>query len=121
MKSLNANLVRLVELLSDGEYHDGTSIGYQLDITRAAVWKIIKKLEQYEVRLTSVKGKGYRLESPLILLNQKKIKSRLNYRPIQLDILEKVDSTNDYLKSFTHQNKKVRVCLAEMQTQGKGR
>ncbi len=27
MKSLNSNLVKITELLSDGQYHDGTSIG----------------------------------------------------------------------------------------------
>lgn len=121
MKSLNQNLIKITELLNDGQYHDGTSIGNHLNITRAAVWKLIKKLEQYAIPLSSVKGKGYRLESPLVLLNAKKIKAKLHHRSVQLAILEKVNSTNDYLKQFTPQNKKIRVCLAETQEQGKGR
>lgn len=121
MKSLNQNLVKITELLSDGEFHDGTSIGNQLHITRAAVWKVMKKLEQYAIPLTSVKGKGYRLESPLILLNPKKIKTKLRHRTVQLDVIEKIDSTNEYLKQFISHNQQIRICIAETQTQGKGR
>ncbi len=121
MKALNTNLVLITELLSDTQYHDGTSIGKQLNITRAAVWKVIKKLEEYAVPLTSIKGKGYRLDAPLHLLNQNKIKSELKHRSVQLAILEKTTSTNDYLKQFIKQNRKIITCLAETQIQGKGR
>ena len=89
MRSLSQNLVELVELLGDGEYHDGTSIGDHLNISRAAVWKLVKKLEQYKVTLTCTKGKGYKLESPLALLNINKLKSQLRHRSIKIEILEK--------------------------------
>lgn len=118
---LNQNLVDIVELLNDGQYHDGTSIGNQLHITRAAVWKAIKKLEQYDVPLTAMKSKGYQLTSPLILFNAQHIQSCLKHKTLQVDILEKIDSTNDYLKQFTPLNKKVIACLAETQTKGKAR
>jgi len=108
-------------LLSDGQYHDGTSLGNHLNISRAAVWKVIKKLEQYTIPLVSVKGKGYRLESPLILLNPKKIKAELRHRSVHLDILEKINSTNIYLEQFIRQNKQINVCIAETQSHGKGR
>ena len=121
MRSLNQNLVELVKLLSDGEYHDGTSIGHQLNITRAAVWKVIKKLEEYEIPLTSTKGKGYRLESALILLDANQLKSLLRHSAVKLNILEKTTSTNDYLKQLAQDNKAITVCLAEMQSGGKGR
>lgn len=117
---LNTNLIKVCELLSDNQYHDGTSIGNELGITRAAVWKVIKKLQQYDVDLKSIKGKGYLLETPLILLNEKNLQNDIN-QTVQLEVLEKINSTNDYLKHFTSQNKTIRVCLAEMQTQGKGR
>lgn len=121
MSVFNQNLVKITELLSDGQYHDGTSMGQHLNVTRAAVWKIMKKLEQHAVPLHSVKGKGYRLEAPLILLDPKKIKAKLRHRSVQLEILEKTSSTNDYLKSFIDQNQKIVACIAETQTQGKGR
>jgi BirA family biotin operon repressor/biotin-[acetyl-CoA-carboxylase] ligase len=115
------NLSKVVGLLSDHEYHDGSSLGKELKITRTAVWKIIAKLKKYGISLTSVKGKGYLLAKPLILLNEKKIKTELKDKSIDLTILEKVNSTNDYLKKNNSKTKKISVCIAEMQTQGKGR
>ncbi len=44
MKKLSAGLSQLVAILNDGHYHDGTTIGEQLKITRSAVWKAIQKL-----------------------------------------------------------------------------
>lgn len=117
---LNTNLMKVCELLSDNQYHDGTTIGNKLGITRAAVWKVIKKLQQYEVDLKSIKGKGYLLQTPLLLLNEATLQTNLK-RTVQLEVLEKINSTNDYLKQYTTQNKAIRACFAEMQTQGKGR
>lgn len=121
MKSLNTNLIKLTQLLSDGQFHDGTSIGKHLNITRAAVWKVIDKLKQYDIPLSSVKGKGYQLATPLQLLDLKQIQKHLCHKTIELDVLEKTPSTNDYLKSFIADNKKIKVCIAETQIQGKGR
>lgn len=121
MTALNKNLSKLTVLLSDGEYHDGTSIGKALNITRAAVWKLIKKLEQYDIPISSIKGKGYRLEAPLILLDSNKIKHALSMPSIALTLLEKTDTTNDAIKKIVTPNKKIALCLAETQTQGKGR
>jgi BirA family transcriptional regulator, biotin operon repressor / biotin---[acetyl-CoA-carboxylase] ligase len=118
---MSNSLLNVVELLSDHQFHDGTSIGEALNVTRAAVWKIIKKLEAYDIPIKSVKGKGYILEEPLILLDAKKIKSGLRDKTILLEILEKTASTNDDVKQLSHKNKNPIICIAEMQTQGRGR
>lgn len=116
-KKLNANLVKLVNLLSDRQYHDGTSIGDKLDMTRSAVWKAIKKLSSYQIRIDSVKGKGYALQEPLVLLDQNKIKKSFPHTDIT--IFENVNSTNTYLKAI--KSDRAVVCLAEQQTHGRGR
>jgi BirA family transcriptional regulator, biotin operon repressor / biotin---[acetyl-CoA-carboxylase] ligase len=118
-KKLNANLVKVVNILNDGEYHDGTTIGEKLQMTRSAVWKTIKKLESYQIKLDSVKGKGYALLEPLVLLDVKKIKKNI-VRPVEINVFESVDSTNEFLKTFKN-NKTIKICLAEKQTHGKGR
>lgn len=117
----NKTLLKIINLLNDGQFHDGTSIGAQLNITRSAVWKMLKKLESYGIALESVKGKGYLLKTPLILLDEKKIKSHLSYKKIQFEILPTLKSTNTYLRDSVGQNKNIRVCMAETQTHGKGR
>lgn len=122
MKTLSNNLVKVVELLNDHEFHDGTSIGEKLNITRAAVWKIIKKLEDYNVDIQSVKGKGYMLQQPLILLNVKKIQAHLiKAEPVEIELFEQIDSTNEYLAGLKTFDNKSRICIAEMQTAGKAR
>ena len=115
-KIINASLIKVVNILSDGQYHDGNTIGELLQMTRSAVWKTIKKLESYAVRIDSVKGKGYALLEPLQLLELNKIKFHLA-NDIDIDIFETVNSTSEYLKTV----KSRRVCLAEQQTSGKGR
>jgi BirA family biotin operon repressor/biotin-[acetyl-CoA-carboxylase] ligase len=120
IKKLTSGLVDLITILNDGEYHDGTTIGDALHITRSAVWKAIKKLEGYKIKIHSVKGKGYILSEPLILLNQKIIKKGITHKNINLQLFETIPSTNDYLKSIGNSNK-ISICIAEQQTQGKGR
>lgn len=120
MQPINDNLLKLTELLNDGEYHDGTSIGEVLKMTRAGVWKLIKKLEQYDIPFTSVKGKGYRLNAPLILLDPQKITRLLANEAVYIEVFEKVESTQ-YLKKYLPEKKEIQVCIAEMQSQGRGR
>ncbi len=119
MKKLNTNLQKIVNLLNDGSFHDGTSLGNKLNITRAAIWKLIKKLEDYGVEIESVKGKGYRLIEPLILFKKSKIKQHTKEK-FSIEIFETITSTMDYFKE-SHDHKNVKVCLAELQTAGRGR
>jgi len=117
MKKINQTLFDLLSILNDGQYHDGTTIGEQLNISRTAVWKMIKKLEDYAIAIDSVKGKGYCLKEPLYLLDENVIKKYLHHNNTTIAIFETIDSTNHYLK----QHHDVHVCLAEQQTQGRGR
>jgi BirA family transcriptional regulator, biotin operon repressor / biotin---[acetyl-CoA-carboxylase] ligase len=118
MQKLNPSLVHLVKLLNNGEYHDGTTLGDTLSITRSAVWKSIKKLIHYGIPIESVKGKGYLLREPLSLLDPQAILEKT--RPLDLRLFESIDSTNQYLKKFFHHPATI-ICLAEQQTLGKGR
>lgn len=121
MKQLSQNLVGLINFLSDEACHDGTSIGNHLNISRAAVWKLVKKLTQYGVPLVSTKGKGYQLQSPLILLDSQVIRSRIRHKSVELIVLEKTASTNDCLKQLAQNNTSILACLSEYQSAGKGR
>lgn len=121
MKKLNTGLSQLVTILNDGQYHDGTTIGQQLGITRSAIWKMIKKLNSYGIKIDSVKSKGYALLEPLILLNKKIIQQGIQAKNIDLHLFETLNSTNDYLKTLPKKNHAITLCLAEQQTQGKGR
>lgn len=120
IKKMSNHLSRLVQALQDGEFHDGSALGERLGLTRSAVWKMIKKLERYDIEINSVKGKGYALCEPLILLDEEKIREHLNDKQCQFVLFESIASTNDYLRMLCSQ-KGVHYCIAEQQTAGKGR
>jgi BirA family biotin operon repressor/biotin-[acetyl-CoA-carboxylase] ligase len=120
MKKLTAGFTQLVAILNDGHYHDGTTLGEALKITRSAVWKTIKKLQAYDIKVDSIKGRGYALLEPLALLDQDKIQHGLNSKNITVEVFEEIDSTNDHLKARITDNA-IKICLAEQQTHGKGR
>lgn len=119
-KNVSKNLTKVVHILSDGKYHDGAAIGKAMNISRSAVWKIIKKLKNYGVPLNSIKNKGYALNEPLVLLDASLIKDQLDFEIKNIHLFEQIESTNDYLR-MNHKNKSMSICLAESQTNGKGR
>src|SRR5271154_1033610 len=93
---LNTTLVKLTALLSDGQYHDGVTMGKALNMTRSAIWKLINKLKNYGIAIDAIKGKGYILRAPLILLNAQTIQNNLANQSIDVDVFERIDSTHTY-------------------------
>ena len=120
MKKLSSTLLELSTILDDCLYHDGDTIGRKLNVTRSAVWKAIKKLEEYGVDISSVKGKGYTIREPLGLLDEVFIQKEISNKNIPVAVFETIDSTSTYLKNYIGHNVP-RVCIAEYQTQGRGR
>ena len=115
-------LNKLLKLLSDGQFHSGEWLGEQLGVSRAAVWKQLKKLEELHIPYSSVKGKGYRLTDAVELLDSEQIALQLRHRLDKLEVLPNIHSTNTYLferaKDYMGQRYAV---LAEQQQAGKGR
>lgn len=58
-------MYRILELLRQTDaFVSGEEIGRQLSISRAAVWKGIRKLRQEGYEIEAVTNRGYRLISP---------------------------------------------------------
>lgn len=116
----------LIRLLSDGDFHSGEQLGECLGISRAAVWKQLKKLEALGIPLQAVRGLGYRLIEPLELLNGSDIVSGLprdaRCQLKRLFVEETLPSTNRYLRErFVQGAGHAEACLVEQQTAGQGR
>lgn len=114
----SASLQQALTLLADGEFHSGEELGALLGVSRAAAWKILKKFELLGVDLLSVKGKGYRINGGLDLLDKSKIFSQ-QCSSLDVNVFTQLDSTNSYLLRQTQPARQ--VCLAENQTAGRGR
>lgn len=116
----------LLELLADGRFHDGDSLGAKLGIGRAAVWKQVQKLQAQGVDIHAIKGKGYRLPTELELLDHASLSSALAVdgcaQLSRLHLFRSIDSTNQFISSrFLEGGGHREVCLAEMQRAGRGR
>jgi BirA family biotin operon repressor/biotin-[acetyl-CoA-carboxylase] ligase len=118
---------RLIELLADGSFHSGQSLGRKLGISRAAVWKHIQGLSDLGLDVHAVRGQGYRLSERFKPLDPGAVRSQIStdieVRVGSLDIFQEIDSTSDYLKRSALDGKSgaVGVCMAEWQRVGRGR
>ena len=118
--------LKLLEVLADGKFHSGQCLGDRLGISRAAVWKHIKALERLGVDCFAVPGKGYRIASPVELLDERRIRASLKGVSenllAALEILHDVPSTNRYLLDSVNKiPRSGHACFAERQTAGRGR
>lgn len=112
----------VLALLSDNEFHSGEELGAALGVTRAAVWKKLKKLESIGVTVHSVKGRGYRLPVPVELLSEDVLRVNGVPNDVAIKLAFETGSTNGDAKQYISQGKPLPVLISvERQTQGKGR
>jgi len=121
-----ANSVKeqLIKQLALGEFVSGQLIGEQLGISRAAISKHVRGLNEMGLDIFRVTGKGYRLAKPLVLLDKAEIIRQISPGSVVpiVDVHGIIDSTNSYLqRRIPHQVKQGQVCVAEYQDAGRGR
>lgn len=112
----------LMILKNSGDYCSGERISAELNISRAAVWKYIKKLKEDGYEIKSVTNKGYKIISVPDILSGAEIKHGLQTKKIGQNIFYsyEVDSTNNEAKR-NNSAPDGSVFIAEMQNGGKGR
>lgn len=118
--------VELLRLLADGALHSGEELAAALSVSRAAVWKRLRQLEEWGIALEAHTGRGYRLESPLELLDADSIRDRMpqviRARLRKLEVHESLESTSDRLLEVDDLPAgRFDACLAEFQSAGRGR
>lgn len=115
----------LVRILADGEFHSGADLGAALGLGRAAVWKQVGRLSEQGIDVQAVRGKGYRVQGGLDLLDADVIRAAIapaaSAQLAQLDVFGSVDSTNTVAMSRSRVGGGCYACLAERQTAGRGR
>jgi len=118
-------LEKLLKLLADGKFHSGQSIAEELEVSRTAIWKLVKKIQDWQITVYSVRGRGYQIPGGLDLLKSDAIESHISssnklFRKVIL--LSSIDSTSNYLsQNWKESPGEGRVCIAEHQTAGRGR
>ena len=118
-------LAALFKMMSDGQFHSGESLGKALGVSRAAVWKSLKRLEEDGYPIQRVRGKGYRVPFGAALLDLEEIAKAVPGKlgaEVQWQLLGAVDSTNAQLmKRLSMDRPRPMICMAEQQTAGRGR
>jgi BirA family transcriptional regulator, biotin operon repressor / biotin---[acetyl-CoA-carboxylase] ligase len=120
--SYNAALLRA---LAPGLAVSGEALGRELGISRAAVWKAVRRLAALGLEIEALPGRGYRLPQPISLLDAAVIRAALpaeiSARVGVLEVLADTDSTNARVLAAERPVGELVVCLAEYQSAGRGR
>ncbi|MCX2544015.1 bifunctional biotin--[acetyl-CoA-carboxylase] ligase/biotin operon repressor BirA [Pseudomonas sp. COW5] len=114
-------MLTLLNLLKDGRFHSGQALGVALGISRSAVWKQLQHLEaELGLSIHKVRGRGYQLASPLMLLDSLKIEESL--ADWSVSVFNSIDSTNaESLRAVERGQMAPFLILAERQISGRGR
>lgn len=113
----------LLKLLEDGAFHSGEDLGLALGVSRSAVWKKLQQAQaDFGIEIYKVRGRGYRLASPLSLLDDEVLRHGHAGLGWTCRIHEAIDSTNAEAMRVANSGVALpALVLAEQQTAGRGR
>ncbi len=106
------------------EYISGQELCNHLNVSRTAVWKVMKQLKEEGYVIDSISNKGYLLIEGPDILSKEEIESRMETelfgRRVEYNL--EVDSTNNFAKRIAEEKgTHGTLVVAEMQNSGKGR
>jgi BirA family biotin operon repressor/biotin-[acetyl-CoA-carboxylase] ligase len=118
--------VALIGLLADGALHSGADLAARVGVSRAAVWKLVAGLRSDGIPVESVPRRGYRLPSPVELLEAATIRREAGRHgwpaTATLEVAFETDSTNKRLyEAEAPAPGRPRALFAELQRAGRGR
>jgi BirA family biotin operon repressor/biotin-[acetyl-CoA-carboxylase] ligase len=117
---------KILNILKDGEFHSGESLGEALGCSRTAVWKQLQKLENLGLSIESIKGTGYRVSGGFELYESELVLGQLKEAAASqlsnLKVFKSIASTNKYAREKAEREScSGAVILAEQQSAGRGR
>jgi BirA family transcriptional regulator, biotin operon repressor / biotin---[acetyl-CoA-carboxylase] ligase len=107
-----------------GNYISGAKLAEQLSVSRNAVWKAIKTLQDEGYDICAVTNKGYCLSCDTDILSSQSISKYLskNSNAFNINVYKTITSTNSAIKELAVKGEKEgHVIVSEEQTAGRGR
>ena len=107
-----------------GTFVSGESLARRLCVSRNAVWRAIKALQEEGCSIQAVTNRGYRLEVPEGELTEQSVRRWLpdNGRKWDIKVFQSITSTNTVLKEMAENNAlEGTILIASEQTEGRGR
>lgn len=116
----------IISILADGKFHSGATLAETFGLGRTTIWKQIRSLKSYGLEVFTVPGRGYRLMSPIDLLDRTAIFSTLSdgwfKKHGTIEVYFETDSTNHRLmQRLSGADVHAQVLMAEFQSAGRGR
>ncbi len=103
-------------------YHSGEALAVQYGVSRNAVWKAVRQLQEQGHNITARQNRGYRLCPQSDLLSVVSLVQYLGDLPIQPEVYASIGSTNTSLRQRAELGAEEGLLLvAEEQTAGRGR
>lgn len=107
-----------------GIFISGAELAAKLSVSRNAVWKAVKSLQEEGYEITAVTNRGYCLDEETDILSVQSIAKHLGDESghFNIEVFKTLDSTNNMLKSLAASGESEgKVVISEEQTAGKGR
>lgn len=107
-----------------GEHISGGQLATALGVSRNAVWKAVKSLQEEGYSISAITNKGYCMERENDILSVQSISKYLlpELSFLNLEVHKTIDSTNTRAKEYAAQGRaEGMVVIAEEQTAGRGR
>lgn len=115
----------ILKLLRECDGHlSGQQICEKLQVSRTAVWKVIKQLQDEGYRIEAVRNKGYRLIESADVMTKAELESSMHSKVMGQNVVyySEADSTNTRAKRLAEEGcPHGTLVVADCQTAGKGR
>ena len=111
-------------LKTSSGYLSGQQLCEKFGVSRTAVWKAIRQLEEEGYKIEAVRNKGYRLTGEADVITQAELQSMLQTRWIgnRLEYFDETDSTNIRARKLAEEGAPHgTLVVADSQRTGKGR
>jgi len=105
-----------------GSYISGEALAKELSVSRNAIWKVIRQLQEAGHEITAIPNRGYQLTVGSQTLSPQSIARHLGTLPIVPQVFSELPSTNTLLRQRAEEGAPEGTLLvAEQQTAGRGR
>ena len=116
---------KILTILKEAQgFVSGQDLCGRLGVSRTAVWKVMKQLEEEGYKIEAVRNKGYRLIQVADVITEAEVGSQMNTKWMgrHLVYLPETDSTNIQAAKLAREGApEGTLVVAESQTAGKGR
>ena len=116
---------KILKILKEADgYVSGQALCESLEVSRTAVWKVIRQLQEDGYDIEAVRNRGYRLADSGDVYTREELESQLHTEWLgkNLVFLDHVDSTNNRVKQLADQGApEGTMVVAVEQSAGKGR